>query len=74
MKAQRPTQGKRGYDHPTSDKLLSARSALVIALGLLAGMVTGGLLWAGRQPIPLAVLGALGATAGGITFFNKTIE
>jgi hypothetical protein len=74
MKAQRPKRGKRRYERPTSDKLLSARSALVITLGLLTGIGAGGLLWMGRQPLPLAVLGGLGATAASITFFNSTIE
>jgi hypothetical protein len=74
MKAQRPTQGKRGYGHPTSDKLLSARSALVITLGLLVGIGAGGLLWMGHRSLPLAIFGALGATAVGIKFFNSMIE
>jgi len=74
MKAQRPRRGKRDHDDLRPDKLLSARSALVITLGLLVGVSAGGLLWMGRQPLPLAVLGALTATAGGITFFNRAIE
>jgi hypothetical protein len=74
MKAQRRKRGKPACDHPTPRKLLSPRSALVITLGLLVGIGTAGLLRMGHQPLPLAILCALWAMAGGITFFNNTIE
>jgi hypothetical protein len=74
MKAQRSTSRKSDHSQPTEGKLLSVRSAFVIALGLLVGMGAAALLRLGHQPVALAVLGALGAAAAGITFFDKLIE
>lgn len=74
MKSHSSTAGNVSREQPTGNKLLSVRSALILALGLLTGAGTAALLLAGHQHVATAVLSGLGATAAGITFFDRLIE
>jgi hypothetical protein len=63
-------------DDPAERKLalLPLRSAFVLTLALLVALAAGGLLYAAHRSIALAVLGAGGAFAAAVTFFNVVIE
>jgi hypothetical protein len=53
--------------------LLTARSALVLLLGLLAGLAAGALTaWAGNG-LPQSVLCGAGSAGLGIGFFNRLV-
>jgi hypothetical protein len=62
-----------GPDQPHRG-LLSVRSAFVLTRALLVAIGAGGLLYAAHHSVALAVLGAGGAFAAAVTFFNVVIE
>ncbi|MCP2340667.1 hypothetical protein [Actinomadura rupiterrae] len=55
------------------EPLLGVRAAIVLALALAAGVVTGALtLWADGS-VPVVVLAALSATSGAVRVLNEII-
>jgi hypothetical protein len=60
--------------HPADDRLrLTVRSARILLLAFITGTVTGVLTFAAGQSLPEAILAALGATGGGLFFFDRLI-
>lgn len=58
----------------TDPALLSVRSALVLALAVLAAILTGGLTYWQQPSWPGAFLAAGVAFAGAVLFFNQLIK
>jgi hypothetical protein len=61
------------FDH-LQRGLLSVRSALVLALALMAAGGGAALLYAAHRPTALIVLGAFGILAASLTLFDHMIE
>lgn len=59
---------------PAPRKLLSVRSALILTLAVLAGLVSAVLLYAAHRPDALVALGGGGICAPALKFFDWLIE
>lgn len=71
---QQPGQRRTCRDQDEHRALVSLRSAFILTVALLVALAAGGLLYAAHRSIALAVLGAGGAFAAAVTFFNVLIE
>ena len=65
---------KGGSPDEDPGKLLSVRSALVLALAVLAALGGAALLYAAHRPVALVVLGAVAVCAAALKFFDSMIE
>lgn len=60
--------------HKTSEGHIKPRSALILLLSLLAGVIIGGLLWFGGEHPANALAWALPTIGGAFFTFDKLIE
>ena len=66
---------KSGFSRPDSQKpLLTLRAAVIFALGLVVGVVTGLLTYLASHDLAEAALAGIPACAGAITFLNAVID
>jgi hypothetical protein len=70
----RPLNHQRYSPNRQARGLLSVRSALVLALALLAAIGGAGLLWAAHRPPALMALGAVAIFAGALKLLDGIIE
>jgi hypothetical protein len=66
--------GRRQHRPNRSRCLFTVRSALIIELAVITGLVGAGLLLAAHRSVPLAVLGGCGILAAAIGLYDQLIE